>query len=192
MSDLLFDPPWWLPTGIVAVGGYLFWSGNRKQDKMLRNTGLVGVLLAIVLMVVARLVDTPKEVAIGTTKLLVQSAGKGDWTTFGSILDPSTTALGVYRGKQQLTDGAQRTAENIELKSANVTSIAATQNQSLITVDVSVLSQQEKFPYPYPSNWRFEWQNSGNGWYLATISFLPSAQLSPDQVNSRLVKPPKP
>jgi len=43
MTDLIFDPPWYLPLGIAALGIYLFVHGNRRQLAQVRAAGL-GVL----------------------------------------------------------------------------------------------------------------------------------------------------
>ncbi|HEV7302284.1 MAG TPA: hypothetical protein VGN72_23295 [Tepidisphaeraceae bacterium] len=188
MSDMLFDPPWWLPLGIIAVGAYLFWSANRKQDTTLRNVGLGVVLLAVVLMAIGYFVDTPTETAVRRTRLLITSVEDRDWTTFASLLDSKTSLL-VYRGKEQLSKGAEQTIDRIGLQSVRILDLEARPTQSLITVDLSLLSEQEIAPYPYPSNWRFEWQTDGNGWYLARIVPLPRENFSPDDVSRNLVLP---
>ncbi len=188
MYDLLFDPPIWLPLGIILIASYLFWSGNRKQDKTLRNVGLGGVGLAIAVMVVAYFVDTPREQALNKTRLLIDSVEKRDWTTFGSLLD-SRTRFFFYRGKQQLATGAQQSAEQVGIKTVRVLSMDAEQNQTRITVTTRVLSDQEAMSYPMPTDWRFSWQNDGTGWYLDLIEYIPNANLRPEQVERRLVMP---
>ena len=188
MLDMLFDPPWWLPLGIIAVGAYLFWTANRKQDTTLRNVGLGVVLLAFVLMAIGYFIDTATETAIRKTRQLVTSVEDRDWTTFASLLDNKTSML-VYSGKQELTKGAEQTVDRIGLRSVRVTGLEARPTQSLITVDIKCLSEQEVAPYPYPSNWRFEWQTDGSGWYLARILPLPQENFSPDGVSRNLVLP---
>lgn len=188
MFDLIFDPPWWLPVGIVVVGGYLFWAGNRKQDNTLRNVGLGALAVALLVMVVAYFVDTARESAIEKTQQIVKAVDKRDWTAFSALLDNKTSML-IYRGKQQLTDGARRTTDRIGLKSVRLLSTEAVQNDSRITVDIGCLSEQEAMPYPQPTNWRFTWQNSGDGWYLGSIEYISNANLPVDRLRGQLVAP---
>lgn len=189
MFDTFFDPPWWMPIGIVAVGAYLFWSANRKQDTTLRNVGIAVVLLAVGVMVAAWFIDTPTETAVRKTRLLVTSVEKRDWPTFASLLDNRTSLMTVYRGKAQLASGAETSVDRIGLKSVRLLDLEARRAESLITVDISVLSEQEVAPYPSPTNWRFEWQTDGTGWYLARIEFLPQGNLAPEQVTRNLTPP---
>jgi hypothetical protein len=188
MLDTIFDPSWWMPLAIIAVGAYLFWTANRKQDTTLRNAGLGVVLLAGVLMVVAWFVDTPTETAVRKTRLMITSVESRDWPTFASLLDHRSSML-IYRGKQQLAEGAEKSVDRIGLKDVRVVGLEAEQKQSLINVDVSLLSEQEVSPYPHPSSWRFAWQTDGSGWYLARIEPLPQGDFTPDQVNRNLTPP---
>jgi hypothetical protein len=189
MNELLFSPPWWLPCGIVIAGAYLFWSGNRRSDATLRNLGLVVVALAAIFIVTAWLVDTPTETAVKKTRQLVSAVDKRDWPLFKSLLDDKTSFL-FYFGKDQLTTGASTTADRIGLKYVHLLSLKAERHQSQITINLSCISEQDVSPYPTPTNWRFEWQNSGNGWYLAQVVPIPNASVSADDVEKRMAPVP--
>lgn len=189
MIDTLFDPPWWLPAGIIAVGIYLFWSGNRKSDNTLRNVGVGGVLLAVLVMVVAYFVDTPVESAVKKTRAFVTAVEQRDWATFDSTLAPNTNVMNIYRGKAIISAGARKTVDAIGLKNVNVLDLKAERKQSLIEIDINTLSDQDINPYPTPTAWRFSWQNDGTAWYLARIDYLPRQGLSPDAVTQRMVRP---
>jgi hypothetical protein len=188
MFDTLFDPPFWLPVGLLTVAGYLFWSGNRSQDTTLRNVGVGGLLLAVGLMVVAYFVDTPTESAVKKTQSFVSAIDQRDWATFDSLLDPKTNVM-IYRGKEQISTGAKKTVDMIGLKKVNLLGTEARRAQSLITVDINCLSEQEINPYPTPTAWRFSWQFDGSAWYLARIEYLPRENLPPDAVTNRLARP---
>jgi hypothetical protein len=142
----------------------------------------------VLVMAVAWFVDTPSERALGQTRKLVESVDKRDWATFASLLD-GKSSFWLYRGKKQLADGAQRSAERIGLKSVRIMSMQADHNGSRVTVNMRVLSEQEVAPYPTPTDWRLEWQNSGNGWYLGRIEYLSNPNLTPDRVERQLSPP---
>lgn len=188
MFDTLFDPPWWLPAGLLAVAAYLFWSGNRRQDSTLRSAGLVGLLLGLLVIGTAYFVDTPTESAVKKTKAFVRAVDGRDWPTFDALLDAKTNVL-IYRGKAQISAGIQKSVDLIGLKKVNLLGTEARRAQSLITVDINCLSEQDIQPYPTPTNWRFSWQFDGNAWYLARVEYLPRENLPNDAITNRLARP---
>lgn len=171
MTDLLFDTPWWLPVAIAVVGIALFASGNNRQKSPLRNVGLGVVALAGVLLLVSYLVDTDKEKVIDRTNALVRSVGERDWKTFTSLLDPQTSFAG-YVGRDQLAEGARLSAETFGVKSTTVLGREVKDDQTLITVTVDALSQQDTPPYPLRSTWDFDWQQRGDEWLLYEIRMI--------------------
>ncbi|MGH7215380.1 MAG: hypothetical protein ACREIT_11510 [Tepidisphaeraceae bacterium] len=189
MTDLIFDLPWWLPAIIAAVGAGLWVSGNKRVDRTLKNVGLVILTLAILFTVVSYLVDTDRETAIDRTRRLVNAVQKRDWTTFSTLLDPKTSFL-AYRDRAALVNAAQVGADNIGLKGVTITGLEATQDQTLITVDLTVLTDQEvSMGRPIVTNWRFDWTETAEGWFLTHIDYLPNEQVKLGQVTSRLPAP---
>src|SRR6476661_5988968 len=61
--DLLFDPAWYMPVGLLVVA----WG------------------------VVSSLVQTPKERALAHTRSLLKAYAAHDWTRLETLLDPTTT-----------------------------------------------------------------------------------------------------
>ena len=65
-GDLLFDTPWWLPVLIVAIGVFVFVSGNQRQQSGTRNIGAGIIFLAVVIVLLTIFVDTPRKSPAGS------------------------------------------------------------------------------------------------------------------------------
>ena len=188
MIDLLFDQPWWLPTTIIIVGVALFISGNRRQLTRLRNSGAALVLAAVLLTLVSFFVETDKEKCLRQTHELVNNVVAGDWTHFTSLLDPkvrlgimSTT---IYANRPDLLKGAQDGTQKYGLKAVHVLSIDAKQTQSLITIDMKVITEQDFAEgHPLPSSWELEWQQTDSGWKMDRLTCLQIDDLNLSQMN---------
>ncbi|MBV8782013.1 MAG: hypothetical protein JO353_11500 [Phycisphaerae bacterium] len=93
----------------------------------------------------------------------------------------------VYNNRDELIEGAKKTADTIGLKSATITSMDVTQNDTVITVDLTVLSTQDlTMDRPLPTNWRFDWENRGTGWLLDRIEPLDTQQVSKRDIVSHM------
>jgi hypothetical protein len=186
MKDLLFDTPWWLLGLLLIGGGALFWSGNNRQDKTLKCVGLAIFALGIAMGLVSYFVDTDVEAATKKTRQLIYSVEKRDWPTLDSVLD-DRTSLAFYRNKQQIMAGAKATVDSIGLKSVHIIGTTVDQHDTLISVNVRVLSEQDiTSGQPVTTDWKFDWQDFGTGWRLTTITPLKSEQVNPDQIEARL------
>src|SRR5690242_15805629 len=109
--DLLFSPPWYYPAVLLAVAAVVFWTGNRRLDKTMKNVGGSLVLLALAWAVVAYLVQTPRERAVAHTKSLIHAYAAHDWPKFQSLLDPGTT-LSTYANRDMIVRAAQQSIDN--------------------------------------------------------------------------------
>src|SRR5437762_12188710 len=101
MTDLLFDAPWWLPTGLAAMGIFLFWTGNRRQEAKVRNAGFGLILAAIAVVLLSYFVDTDVEKAVKRSKTLVYSVEKHDWATLRATLDPNVSLAMKNRSEER-------------------------------------------------------------------------------------------
>ncbi len=188
MQDLVFDTPFWLLGLLLAGGIALWWSGNNRQDKALKRVGLVVFLLGFALALTSYFVDTAVESAMKKTKQLVYAFEKRDWLTFDSIIDQRTT-LAIYQNKLQLTQGAQATADLIGIKAVHVIGSTVQQTASTIQIELKILSEQDRTNgQSVVTNWRFDWQDFGTGWKLASITPLQSPQVNVDQILSNLAR----
>jgi hypothetical protein len=170
MTDLLFDTPWWLPTLIAVVGGWMLIDGNKRGNDRFRNAGAAVFLVAVLLAVVSYFVDTDKETVLKRTRALVDAVEQKDWQRFESLLDEGTSLAGRYSGKQEMVEGAKRSSVLIGLKKAYVRSTEARQTGTLITVTMNALSEQDMPPYPMQSKWELDWQQRGDRWLLDRVT----------------------
>jgi len=176
MTELLFDTPLWLPAMIVGVGAVLFWMGNTRLEKKIRNTGIALLIAAVVLVMVSYLVDTPREKVMNQTRQLVDSVEQRKWPVMESLLDPRCT-LENYNNRDQIISAAQTATEKFGVKTAIVTSLQAQQDGSQITVHLDVLSEQDvTLGRPFPTSWQLDWQRNSGNWLLRNIMILESRQ----------------
>jgi hypothetical protein len=186
MQDLLFNTPWWLPTGIVVVGVVLFFMGNQRTEPKTRAAGIAVVALAMVLSLVSYLVDTPKEKCEKRTRAIVESVVKKDWPRLRSLLDQHTsfdTAGGQISQAPATNNGpmiateAESASAAIGLQSVTVPVLESKQDQSLITVTFSAFSVQDRTQgQVVKSSWEFSWQQRGDDWFLQQITLIKIGQ----------------
>jgi hypothetical protein len=189
MNDLLFDTSWWLLVLLICGGIGIWYVGNTRLDAKIKWAGLAVLLLGIALALLSYFVDTDKEIVTKRTRQLVTSVVDRNWDAFASLLDPNTSFANAYRNRGQIVDGAKKTVDLIGLKSASITSVEVTQNDSVITVNLNAMSTQDAtMDRPLPSSWRFDWQNTGSGWKLAEIEPLDGSQVKKDEILGRLAR----
>jgi hypothetical protein len=178
MTELLFDTPFWLPLGLAALGVFVFWQGNRRRETGVRAAGAAVVALAAVLAAVSYVVDTPTERAAADARRLVQAVVGRDWTTVTSILDPGSSVsilnagATVYTNRDQVVSGAQAAADRYDFKTARITGLDARRDDTVITVTITVFSEQGALPYPLRTEWQLEWEESTSSWKLVRITCL--------------------
>jgi len=176
MTELLFDIPLWLPAMIVGVGVVLFWMGNVRLEKKIRNTGAGLLALAVVLVIVSYIMDTPREKVMKQTRELVQSVEERDWPVMQGLLDPRCT-LDKYNNRDEIVAAAQTAMEKFGVKTIMVTSLDAKQDAASITVHLDIVSEQDiTLGRPFPTSWQLDWQRSSGNWLLRNISILESRQ----------------
>jgi hypothetical protein len=174
MTDLIFQTPWYLPILIAGVGVVLFLTGNARVEKRIRTAGLAVVCLGILLAVVSYLVDTPRETAEKRSRELCYAFEKADWPTMTSMLDTGTsvTVLGnpVYATRDEIIAAAKRAHAQHGFKSVRVLRANAEQQDTLITVDLMLLTEQSSaIVQTLNSEWQFIWEKRQEGWVLTEV-----------------------
>ena len=186
MKDFLFDAPLWVLCVLVAAGIAIWWAGNNRVDKPMKRIGLLVLLAGIALALTSFVFDTDAEKVTRKTEQLVDSINARDWKTFESILDPRTSFT-IYKNRDDIVAGAKLTTDAIGLKSARITGMNVDKKDTVITIDLKALSEQDRtMGRPILSEWRFDWQNFGTGWKLMTITPLRSDQVSAEEIQRNL------
>ena len=174
MTDLIFQTPWWLPT-LIAVGGIvLFVTGNARTETRVRTAGFAVICLAILLAVVSYFVDTPRETAEKRSRELCYAFERADWPKMTSIIDKNTavTVLGntIYPSRDQIISAAKQAHERYGFKTVRVLSASAEQQDTLITVDLTLLTEQSSaIVQTLNSEWQFIWEKHQEGWILTEV-----------------------
>jgi hypothetical protein len=190
MEDLFFDTPWWLLTLLIGGGGYVWYTGNARSEKSWKIGGIVIALVGVGLAITSCLVTTDKEYVDQHTRQIVEAFNRRDWPALHGLLDPHTSLEGVYTNRDQIIDGGKKTVDAIGLTGASITSLQTKQTDTLITVDLNILSSQDiTMGRPTVTSWRFDWENRGTGWKLVRIEPLQNEQISKDDVLKHLERP---
>jgi 4-amino-4-deoxy-L-arabinose transferase-like glycosyltransferase len=189
MQDLIFNTPWWLLLLLIGGGGYVWYTGNTRSEKSWKIGGIVLALLGITLAVTSWLVQTDKEYVGNRSRQIVAALDRRDWSALDGLLDPHTSLEGVYKNRDQIINGAKKTVDTIGLSSMSITSMDVKQTDTVITVDLNILSSQDlTLGRPTITSWRFDWENTGTGWKLVRIEPLPNGQISKEDIVQHLEK----
>ena len=173
VTQLLFETPWWLLTLIAIVAIALLVSGNNRQKNQLKLAGFIVLSLGIVLAAVSFFVDTPREKALKGTRSFVHAVVDRDQAKMRAILHPSATLLGW--NKEDIISGAKQYAEDFNLKDATITQLDADHDDSLVTVNLTVISNHASSKMMYDhinSSWQITWMDTGNGWQMKDIRLI--------------------
>jgi hypothetical protein len=190
MRDLIFATPWWLLALLIGGGGFVWYTGDSRMEKPLKVAGLCIAGLGVLLALLSWLFVTDKEYCEKQTRQMVAAVDHRDWPALEKLLDPRTSLEGIYKNRDEIIDGAKKTVDALGLTSVSITGTEVKQVDTVITVDLRILSDQDAtMGRPAISNWRFDWANTGNGWKLVRIEPLEGEQVSRDEVLKRLQRP---
>lgn len=196
--ELLFDTPWWLPAGLILAGVALWVSGNNRRDRALRGMGTTSLVLAVALMVVSYVVQTPVEQAEQSSRMLVRSVVSKDLARIDAILDSQAHVVVqggdmLYANRRQITEAIQRATDLFGIKSAIITSLTSERQGPFISVAINVLSvQSATMDQGFPTSWLLEYQQHDDQWKLWRITFLKAARLSTLDVAKQFPVLPQP
>jgi hypothetical protein len=187
MTDFLFQTPWWLPTLIAVAGVVLFVTGNARTETRVRTAGVGVICLAILLAMVSYFVDTPRETAENRSRELCYAFERADWPRMTTILDKSTavTVLNntIYASRDQIVSAAKEAHQRYGFKSVHVLSTTTEQQDTLITVDLTLLTEQSTaYAQTLNSEWQFIWEKRQDGWVLTEVRAVKIGNVTGDSM----------
>ena len=190
MTDLLFDPPWYLLIGLLLAGLFLVYNGLTRQAANLKWAGVAALIAGIALYVAGRVFETGIERVSRETRELVQAADQRDWKTFSRLLDPSVR-FAIYAGRDQLTAGAAKTMDQVGVKNVTVGNMEVKPEPGGYTVSFTATADIEVTSRRAPTDWKFFWakDRAGDGYLVYRVEPLPNRQFGTEPVLSRLATP---
>jgi len=148
----------------------------------------------VVLIGMGYFVATPAETCLKQTRALVAAFQQKNWSKFESLLDPRASvainpSFTIYSNRADIVQAAQQAQEMYRFTTARVLGTETTQQDTLITVTLTLFTDQEAtMGRPFTSTWKFEWQDFGNGWTLWRITALRIADRPADQLRPQFPK----
>lgn len=163
--DFLLELPWWATlAGLgAAIGVWIY--GNNRLEKKIKLGGIGLLLLTIILTIVSRAIDTPREQGVKRTHAIVAAANAEDWNKFESLLD-ANTQVSLIRGASNIRQIIEKQWNQHGFKSATILNTESTRSGSLITVYITVFSEAS---VSGRSTWEFDYERVSDGLFLSKV-----------------------
>ena len=184
--ETLFASPTWLIAAIALLFVGLLLFGLFRGRKPLILAGGIALLLCAGWLAAALLVETPSEWALADAEAIATSYGDGDWTDFDARIDDSTRLEDFLVG-EQIRTAARATRSAYGQTSVSVAEATAARDAVGVRVTLEVVSLQPGPPPRMRSAWQFDYRKSGDAWVLDRITILPTEQIDPDEIRSRII-----
>jgi hypothetical protein len=179
MTDLLLSPPWWLYCSIIAIGLFVWVSGNKRIDPRSRWIGIGIIALGAAMAVMSFLIETDVQKVNRQSKELVQAVVDQNWDKFKSLLAPDArfSIEGLpprSRSRDDLLAGTKFAVAKYGLRSAGANIEETKKQDYIITTTIHVFSTGDLDPgHPMPSRWQFDWIKTPDGhWVISDIRAL--------------------
>jgi hypothetical protein len=202
MYEFFASPPWYLPVVIAFAAIACLAQGNARMSKKTKRMGLALSAVAGLLVLTAYVLESGREQAIRLTREIAAAVDERDWATFDARLDPKVRFAPIYNGKAELSAGAKKSAEAVDVKNISLSGIDVQAEPGgytvtfLATADITTGSGRR-----VPTNWKFYFADSNsddkndsnsaskNTMLLYRIDVLPGQLLGSEPVIQRLVRP---
>jgi hypothetical protein len=167
MTTLLFDAPTWLLALLAVFGLAVTFTGLRRGQINMRNTGLAMLAAAALLFVLRATVQTDEKRVEKATRGLVEAVSRKDWATAAKYLRHAR--MYEWDG-DELVRQATELSTHYGLTGVVVNSVDVHRDPNVITATVSVTSShQGTYVDSVPSTWKFEYQKRAEGWVLTNL-----------------------
>jgi len=177
LMDPILHAPWWVSTMLALAGVATFLWGNQRLDKALKRLGIALVLLGVVLAVLHAIFPSQRELAEKRTRQIVRAIDQKDWNALRSLLNTNTnlgtTTHPLASGRDAIVSMTKNATDTFGLKSLWISGISSRQTDTLITVSVEVISNQDaSLDRPVASSAQLDFQQDGDDWILEKITIL--------------------
>lgn len=167
MTTLLFDAPAWLLVLLAIVGLAVTFTGLRRGQINMRNTGLAMLAAAALLFVLRATVQTDEKQVEKQARGLVEAVSRKDWATAAKYLRHAR--MYEWDG-DELVRRATELSAHYGLTGVVVNSVDVQRDPNVITATLSVTSShQGTYVDSVPSTWKFEYQKRAEGWVLTKL-----------------------
>ncbi|MBC7783581.1 MAG: nuclear transport factor 2 family protein [Burkholderiales bacterium] len=190
MPELLANPPWYVPSVVALIAVILLFQGNSRQNKNMKTAGLICSLIAAGILVMATVLESTHEALARKTREIAEAVDKRDWPKFSALLDPEVRFY-FYNGRDQLTKGAEKSAEDIGVKDITIGNIEINEDANAYQVDFTATADLSIASRRAPTNWRFFWTRPtpDADFLLFRIDYVPDEKLGQDAISNRLSRP---
>lgn len=176
-EHLLLESPWAVMVVCVVVAAMLFSAGQRRKNKRIQAGGLVALVLAVGVFMLAKGVTTDREQLIMNTEALVAATAPLDNAMLDRLLDPSAVVTvpdtAVWLNATQLRPRLTRVAQQFSAGDQQVRTVDAfarddTWGESAVTVRTDPGGAG-----PINTGWRLTWRRDpGGGWRVVEIRWM--------------------
>ena len=172
LARLLFENHWLLWGGVFIAAAAITWRGMTNANVRMRNVGALALLAVFFWVLLALLVQTPRERLIACHETLVEAAQQKQAGRIMRELSPDVR-FGRWNFSDIQRTLAQRLADinithnYIRLLKVHITGPTAVS-------DMNVWTDTRNFGGPIISYWRFQWkdQPAPGDWRITQIQLL--------------------
>lgn len=175
-EHMLLESPWGLAIALAGVAAVVFLVGGRGGKRHVQKWAALPLTVGMIVIGVAMLVDTDREIMQRRTARLVDAAVAEplDVDAMRSLFDESVRLFTLDR--DEILAMARRARDRYDIQSATITTLLARQDtpsagQTLMTVFARVGSDLGE--YPTKTRWLMHWRKDpAAGWLIDRLELV--------------------
>lgn len=177
LMHLLFESPWPVVGVLVVVALGLGIAGSRRANGRLQLAGLVTLVLAGGVWLLAWVVTTDREAVLGQTRRLVQATAPLDLAAVRSLVDAEAVVTGPGGGVWYDWSDAQRllvrTLERWPVQEQTIRGLAGEVEGDTARTAIDLRTTLADAGLPLPSTWLITWRRGpADDWRATEIRWL--------------------
>jgi hypothetical protein len=179
MTRWIFENPWPLIAVLTVAGTVAIWRGSVDASRLLRQIGLVSLLLALAAYFGGRIVVTPGEHAERITRALVAAAEAGDTDAAMALFAPNAVLNYGRRENQgvaidQIRDAFATLESRHRIASNRIRRLkVATLDARTGEVELSCSTSTATYDGAIPTDWilRVRRDDASSSWRIDRLTF---------------------